>query len=271
MVAGRRGACNDRRVGELEAAIGAFLERPPPELAWVAPYVAPHRFLPLYLGRVAAIGVTPAGRFVEVGRDALARVDPLEDPVVARVALAAGARRYPHLAARLAAVPPPAGPAASLEGRAEALAAALGWSREDAEANRRGKLSRRQRRQRWLPAVCAIPLALAATALVHGLTGPVPASGAAWLDWAIGRTGLVAVLVASPLFATFSRVETHVSEVRRDVARDGSERWIFADTRQLDVPPALVPALRDGERLRLYTLRYGGQVFGAEPIRAPRW
>jgi hypothetical protein len=87
---------------ELERRIDEFLANDNPALDWVKTTVRYHRFLPLYLGWTATLGIRPDGSLIrwnsEESPDA---VIPLTDSFLERMALCQGTRKYPELRALL--------------------------------------------------------------------------------------------------------------------------------------------------------------------------
>jgi hypothetical protein len=83
----------------VEACIARYLADPDSRLGWVRAAVREHRFLPLYLGWVASLGIRPDGSFVRWDHeDAPAIVAPLVDAWSRRFAIHQGAKTYPELA-----------------------------------------------------------------------------------------------------------------------------------------------------------------------------
>jgi hypothetical protein len=66
-----------------------------------------HRFLPLYIGWLAALGICPDGTFVRWDEDTNA-VTPLADGRLRRLAICEGAKKYPELRGLLPNRPPKA-------------------------------------------------------------------------------------------------------------------------------------------------------------------
>lgn len=105
---------------QIERRIEELLVDSDPKLDWVRPAVRKHRFLLLYLGWVAAIGVRPDGSFVRWDHEEDPEVvKPLVDPYWERMALCAGAKKYPELAALIPKRPPHASTCESCEGTGE--------------------------------------------------------------------------------------------------------------------------------------------------------
>lgn len=78
--------------------ISAFLARDGTKLDWLKPAVAEHRFLPLYIGWTAVLGIDPDGVLVrwEIETDRPTH-SVLINPYWQRVALCEGARVIPEL------------------------------------------------------------------------------------------------------------------------------------------------------------------------------
>ena len=82
--------------------IEQFISSGDSRLRWIAPGVADHQFLPLYVGWSAVFGLRPDGSLVrwdfEVSPD---RVSELDSPFWKRMALFQGAKQYRQLAGLL--------------------------------------------------------------------------------------------------------------------------------------------------------------------------
>jgi hypothetical protein len=92
--------------GAIERRIRELLADEDPRFDWVKPIVRAHAFLPIYLGWVSAIGVRADASFVQWDHeDDPEAVRPLVDPYWQRMALCAGAKNYPELAALIPARP----------------------------------------------------------------------------------------------------------------------------------------------------------------------
>ena len=87
---------------EIEARIAEYLASDDPRREWLKPAVREHRFLPLYLGWVAALGIRPDGSFVYFEYESAPKpVRSLEESFWQRMAIFQGARKYPELRALL--------------------------------------------------------------------------------------------------------------------------------------------------------------------------
>jgi hypothetical protein len=94
----------------IEKRIAEFLSADDPEFEWTKPAVRAHRFLPLYIGWLAVLGIRPDGSFVRWNHeDDRSGVTPESHADLQRMAICYGARKYPELRALL-----PERPAAAL-------------------------------------------------------------------------------------------------------------------------------------------------------------
>ena len=83
----------------VETCIARYLADPDSRLGWVRAAVRQHRFLALYLGWVASLGIRPDGSFVRWDReDAPDVVVPLLDAWSRRFAICQGAKTFSELA-----------------------------------------------------------------------------------------------------------------------------------------------------------------------------
>jgi hypothetical protein len=94
----------------IAAAIDSFLESTPKELSWLVPSVRSHRYLPLYVGWLAVVGIRVDGSFVRLHADGRMPESPaLEtNPFWTRMALFTASRTRPELRALLPSRPPSA-------------------------------------------------------------------------------------------------------------------------------------------------------------------
>ena len=82
----------------IEQEIESLLAAPDKTLEWLIPAVRQHRFLPVYLGWTAVLGIRPDGTLVEwLHEDSPETVRPIQHPFWCRLALCQGARKYPAL------------------------------------------------------------------------------------------------------------------------------------------------------------------------------
>jgi hypothetical protein len=90
----------------IEERIAEFLTDDDPRLGWLRDGVREHRFLPLYLGWLATLGIRPDGSMVSWEQEEEGQpLTPLTDPYYVRMALFQGSLKYPELAARVPARP----------------------------------------------------------------------------------------------------------------------------------------------------------------------
>jgi hypothetical protein len=91
---------------EIEGRIHELLLSEDPADAWLQPMIRAHRFLPLYRDTTGTFGIRPDLGLVYWDTESVSdQVASVEDPYWARIALCAGAARYPELAALVPARP----------------------------------------------------------------------------------------------------------------------------------------------------------------------
>jgi hypothetical protein len=82
--------------GYIAVRIAEFLKSDS-KLAWLKPTVEEHRFLPLYVGWDAALGIVADGTFVRWNHDSVPHFELLTTPFLQRLAICQGAKLYPEL------------------------------------------------------------------------------------------------------------------------------------------------------------------------------
>jgi hypothetical protein len=84
----------------IERRIEEFLADSDPRFEWVRRALRMHRFLPLYFGWFATLGIRPDASFVRWDHEENPDVvRPLDEPYWQRLAIGQGAKRYPELTA----------------------------------------------------------------------------------------------------------------------------------------------------------------------------
>lgn len=85
----------------ISQGIDRFIDSPPAALRWLTPSIKEHRYLPLYVGWIAVIGLRADGSFVRVNADGRDPSPPIDerDPFWTRMALFRFVRDQPQFAA----------------------------------------------------------------------------------------------------------------------------------------------------------------------------
>jgi hypothetical protein len=105
---------------EIDRWIDQFLADDDERFGWLKERVHTRRFLPLYVGWIATLGITAGQEIVRIESEGdVAEPEPVADAFSRRLAICQGAKKYPSLITLLAERPASAVDCASCSGRGE--------------------------------------------------------------------------------------------------------------------------------------------------------